>query len=143
MIGMVLGSVGTPFSPWQAAQTWVLLAISSAAKAGVTSSANTAPATAGRKPLDIPVSLARPFGPAESGGALWEACQASRAGARACKAEESRYANRPRIMAFRRGAPASLKLSRMNRGEIDGSDRAGCDETGFAAPPFRQIPQLV
>src|SRR5580698_6275624 len=60
MIGMVLGSVGAPFWPWHAAQTCAFVAMSSSAKAGTDSSANTAPAMAGRKPLDIHVSLSAP-----------------------------------------------------------------------------------
>src|SRR5580704_16052757 len=65
MIGMVLGSVGAPFWPWHAAQTCAFVAMSSSAKAGTDSSTNTAPAMAGRKPLDIHVSLTRPSGPSE------------------------------------------------------------------------------
>src|SRR5215472_14436930 len=39
MIGMVLGSVGTPFAPWQELQTCSLASMSSAALAGMPSAA--------------------------------------------------------------------------------------------------------
>src|SRR5450631_2998589 len=44
MIGMVLGSVGTPFWPWHAAHTCAFASMSSAAYAGTTVTAKLTPA---------------------------------------------------------------------------------------------------
>src|ERR1043166_1325197 len=41
MIGMVLGSIGTPFWPWQTLQVCVLASMSSAAEAGAAATAKT------------------------------------------------------------------------------------------------------
>src|ERR1700728_3281741 len=59
MIGMVLGSVGIPFSPWQAAQICTFVAMSSAAYVGMAVTAKPAAALniAANKPFRMAAFL--------------------------------------------------------------------------------------
>src|SRR6516162_5575024 len=64
MIGMVLGSVGTPFWPWHAAHACAFASMSSAAHAGKTASAKPTPTPkiAEKRPANIVTFLPTPDG---------------------------------------------------------------------------------